>query len=274
MAHVLLTCLPRDRDRGLAAFVATQAQQASMITRVDARELAAPPRFWPPTKALIANAARTEAWLLLLTDDVLADPVAIAVLKYCLGGARTTREADFPIVALRPGSSTLALPDDLFGLSAVSLSDSNWPETVRAKIERRQPRRGTGVTAGPTIAYAVCLHARATGGQPADGGRSLALEFRPGQASWDPFFVGLPVGESAAVNPMMLPNIRGACPTDGETHPLGWSMEGPWQIAMGTEPATRRTSYYLLCDRLPSVVRFGVPDGHLQYTVRLRPVVD
>lgn len=274
MAHVLLTCLPRDRDRGIAAFVAAQAEQASMITRVDARDYAVPVRFWPPTKALIANPARAEAWLILLTDDILADVEALAVLRHCLSGARGTREADFPIVGLRPGSSAMALPDDLAGLTPVSLADGNWPETVRAKIERRQPRRSAGTTPAGVAAYTICLHARPSKQADGDQDYCLALELRPGQASWAPFFVGLPASEVAVVRSAVAPNIRGACPWDAESHLDSWSTDGAWQVAASDEPANRRTSYYVMCSRLPSVIRFGVPGGHLQYTVRLRPVVD
>ena len=274
MAHVLLTCLPRDRDQGTAAFIAAQAQQASMITRIDAREYVVPSRFWPPTKALIANPARAEAWLILLTDDALADAEALVVLRHALSGARGTREADFPIIGLRPGSGAMALPDDLMGLTQVSLTDGNWPETVRAKIERRQPRRSSGATQVGAAAYTICLHARSC--RQADGDQSpcLALELRPGQAAWAPFFVGLPASEAAAVSPIVRPDIRGAFSWDDATQLTGWSMDGAWQVAASDEPANRRTSYYMMCSRLPSVIRFGVPGGHLQYTARLRPVAD
>lgn len=278
MAHVVLSCLQRDMANGAAGFVAAQAQAASMLARLDARQPVNPAGYWPQTKALIANPARAQAWLLLLPDHALMDHDVVDTLAYAMQGVPGTRRDGLPVVALRPGSSSLALPPVLSHVASVSLAETAWPETIRAAIERRPPRH-TGAPPGApgAAAYAICLHMPPCrqGGDLAAGPGShpLALEFRPAPGNtWPSFYVAIPVDESGLIGGRLVHGTRGNLSLDGLNHPYGWHQDGSWLIATAHERADRRSSYYLVCGNLPTAVRFGVPGGHLQFSARLRPV--
>ncbi len=284
MIPLLLSCHPTDGTAGLGGFAAAELQRAGHNVRLDTRPLDGAARFWPPVHSAISNKLRAAAWAVLLSDTIALDPPSLETLAYAVAGADGTRGAGFPVIALRPGSSAAAMPPALSRMQQVSMADPSWAAAVRALSEGSALSRGAVGGAGSRAAtgtetFAVSLHHRGPG---TPGGRATtALEFRPVNLTWQRFFVAVPSAEKGSAALGLVHGVRGFLPDlPGGEGAAGAGMsvgpspapDGGWAGLQGEKQANRRESYYLICGTVPTAVRFGVPGGHLQYTLRLRPI--
>ncbi len=274
MIPLVLSCHPSDAAAGRGAFAAAELERAGLSVRLDARPMDVAARFWPPLKSMISNKLRAQAWAALITDTVSLDNVAVETLGYAASGAKGTRGQEFALIALRPGSAAVAMPGAFAAMQQIAMGEPTWARSVRGLAEGRGLARGQGTGLGGSIGepYSITLHHRVP-----SGGRSVsAIELRPLTSSWLQFFVAVPWSEVGQAQLRLVHGLRGTLPEPhcepAEAASPQPEREGEWAVLRGPEPASRRESYFLFCDAIPTTVRFGVPDGHLQYTVRLRPV--
>ena len=264
LINVYLTHATADEERGAVSCAVPELERLGFNVRLGPSHLVDPGRLWREIVPFINSKVKTLGWLVYLSDRVLGDQVARDTLRYCLGGAASLRGADYPRVALCPGSLASEIPVDL-GFSLIAdMTDHYWSERARAGVEGRRP----DLRGQPRQMYALALHHRI-----ADGTETCAVELRPTTASWLPFFCAVPAAEHDAVRPRLLYGVRGylagAVPAQVAT---GRSADGVWATMEADKPANRSQSYFLACAQLPSAVWFGRADGHLHYVARLRPV--
>jgi hypothetical protein len=125
-------------------------------------------------------------WAILVTPSSLASKPCMEELSYALQRALEEKGADFPLIGLVPkGVPFSELPPVLRVRLCLSLEDSNWPELLRAGLERRAP----GKVPQRVSRYIWAAHDRYIAGE----GRPprVAVEVRPrfGQIEYWRFLV-------------------------------------------------------------------------------------
>jgi hypothetical protein len=173
-------------------------------------------------------------------------------LAYALDRALRSRGDAFPLIGMFPTRVGHDLvPPAIRVRLYVALTDPDWIERVVAGIEGRPPSVGRRAVQ----LYEVIEHQV----QKPEGGTTACLELRPRAGTWLPCAVAIPIDERTQVNPQLMPGPRGRPPratlvwNRGE----GVTDDGQfWAIWMDNE-VTPTQSAFLLCDALPSRLRFG-----------------
>jgi len=284
---VILTYDPGDRACGAVGFVAAWLERAGLHVWLDPRELVdsakldKPEKLWWQLKPLLTNKARSDGWAAYASWRVLSSPTALAALRHVAVGAKAARGESLGRLALVPGSEPLMVQPDVGFGAMVRLSEPDWPERARAALD--------GVRLDPRVPiarpYVMGLHHRRQERPLAEPADQLAIETRPLAGTWECFFAGAPLAEREEIIGLTWggrgfplwdaapPSDGGPDGSDGPTGKVEIDEHGAeWWIATDPRAATRSDGYYVHCRRIPSVLRFGVPGGHLQYTVRLAPV--
>jgi len=245
----------KDRD---VDFAAQELIGAGLEVKLDRWNLGAGKRLWEQIAHFIQDASSSDGWLLYATQESLGSEKCKEEFAYALDRALEQRGSDFPIIALFPASIDKELiPAAIKTRLYVSITDPDWKERVIAAVQKRSP----AITKTLVEPYAVAVH------QPRE---QPVIEVRPRSGTWSPFICGIPIAEKDIISPHLgfgaakrIPDafILISC---GE----GASSAGNlWVMTAGNE-ATPTQSYYVFCNKLPSLLIFGVNGGHPQYQVK------
>jgi hypothetical protein len=230
-----------------------------LSVKLDRWNLRAGQRLWDQIAAFIRDKDQSDGWAMFATPASLGSEPCREEFAYALDRALATRDSAFPIVGIFPGPVDSALiPSGIKARLYVSLTDPDWAERVLAACEGR----AVAIRGAIVQPYAIRLH-------PYRDGKT-AIEIRPRAGMWAPFAAGVPIGERDSLNPVILPGPAGFVPMAAMVHSLGEgvSMDGLWWVMTSQEGASPTVSYYLICDRRPTKVIFGVMNG-LHYIVSL-----
>jgi len=102
------------------------------------------------------------------------------------------------------------------------------------------------------------------------GGKRYAIEVRPNGERWSPFIAAIPLNERDHVSPKLRYGPVNRIPSQTNRINAGESESkgGRWWVVYAGKEATPTQSYYIFCNRLPSLLIFGVDGGSPQYKVR------
>jgi hypothetical protein len=245
-------------------FIAQQIMQTGVEVHLDRWDLIAGLSLWDQIKDHILNPAECDAWVIFATQNSLGSEPCQKEYGYAFKRIVAERGAKFPLIALFPGPVDVGLlPPEATGRWHVTLTDNNWVERIKSAAEGRSP----DVTKPALPEFETTIHVL----DPNSPQR--AIELRPRAGVWAPFFVAIPAKEHESVNPDLLRGPRGNPPLMGggmlQGYRSGTTNDG-WSFISVQDEATPTTSYYLLCDKVPSTMRFGVFNGAPQFLLTTR----
>lgn len=240
-----------DDTTGDVEFVAQVLSGQGVAVHLDRWDLSAGRRLWTQIGEAITREDRTDAWILYATQASLASEPCQEELAYALDRALRTRGDTFPLIGLFPSRVDPDLiPPAIRIRLYVSLTDPDWAERVVGAVQGRLP----SVAHRQLEPYEVVLHSI-----PIGSSTKPCLELRPRAGSWNPCAVAIPLAERERVNPDLMPGPRSQPPRATIVHNRGQGVTDDgqfWAVWMGNE-VTPTQSAFLLCDALPSRVRFG-----------------
>lgn len=267
MKAIWLTYAWADNADGDIDFYAQELMAAGLDVKLDRWNLRAGTRLWEQIASFVEDATKSDAWLLVATQTSLGSEACKEEFAYALDRALHTRGGDFPVIALFPSSVDRTLiPAGIRTRLHVSLTDPEWKERIVAAVEGRQAE-----IARPFVdPYVIKLHEQPNRRSP---DRRYAIEMRPRAGTWSPVVAVIPLAEKERVNPFLIYGPANRWPDP--TMILGGSVVSDdgqyWAMWVDTE-ATPTRSCFLLCDQVPSSLRFGVLNDLPQFQVKLRKV--
>ncbi|MGE5809769.1 MAG: toll/interleukin-1 receptor domain-containing protein [Nitrospirota bacterium] len=247
-------------------FVAQELVRVGVQVKLGNWKVRANGRLWEQIEHFIQEEKGSDAWLIYATQNSLGSEACKEEFSYALDLALDRRGNNFPIIALFPGpvDNSLISVGDRIRLN-VSLTDLEWKERVKAVAEERVP-----FLARPQLEpFAIQVHRdRYT------AGHWLAIEVRPREGTWSPFFAAIPLSEKDRVQPHIMYGPRGLVPEGGALSDTGEapSSNDTWWVMYAQNEATPMQSYYIHCIELPSRLAFGVNGGRPQFTVADLPL--
>lgn len=126
-----------------------------------------------------------DGYAYILTPSTLGDPLLRDEIARAAHEVRRARGPQFPVLALLQAVQADRVPPALRGSRAVSLSDPDWKEQIRAAMRGEPPPGGAQTTLGR---YRVKVH-RGVGGNP----RLTAVEIQPRAPELRHWRIGVPV---------------------------------------------------------------------------------
>ncbi len=268
MKTIWLTYSWLDNENKDVDFIAQELLNFGIGVKLDRWNIQAGRRLWDQIANFIENPTECDGWILYATQNSLGSEACREEFSIALDRALHARSEVFPIFGLFPNSIERDLiPASIRNRLYISLTDPNWKERIKASLEGR-PILTTKESVEP---YSFTIH------QQEVSGKSLfCLEIRPRAGSWSPFFMAIPMDETAKVQPQIrhgpknkpFPMIRSVVLTgvmEGEIMQRGIK----WWWMSASDEATPTTSYYLECQTLPSSIIFGVLDEEPKYVVTI-----
>lgn len=270
MSTLWLTYSWKDNTANDVDFMAQEIKTTGVNVKLDRWDLAAGKRLWEQIGAKISDPSVCQSWGIYATQDSLVSEPCKEELYYALDRAISSRGEAFPIIGIFPSpiESSLIPPAIRIRLY-VSLTDPDWKERVRAAVLGEK----VSISRIEVLPYEVKIHTiDPTNYTPRAGlDGKTAIELRPRAGVWCPIFVGIPSSESERVNPELRRGPKGhvpaGCVLHGGTPQL--SKCGTYWGMTAMDEATPTQSLYLICDSLPSRIKFGVNGGAPQYEINL-----
>jgi len=260
---IWLTYAWDDNKDGDVDHIAQELGKAGLEVKLDHWNLNAGKRLWEQIESFIKNPLKSDGWLIYATQTSLTSEKCKEEFYYALDRALETRGSDFPVIALFPASvDTDIIPTGIKVRLFVNLTDPDWKEIIVAAVERRHPN----ITKPQLDPYALKIHESSK-----PGNTCYAIEVRPRAGTWSPFFTAIPLNEKENVSPFLHYGPAKRNPLNEQvlfTNLTGYrcwpSADGKWWIESAVNEATPTQSYYIICNRLPSHLVFGV-DGGFRY---------
>jgi len=264
---IWITYAWHDNKNGDVDFTAQELIRVGLDVKLDRWDLTAGKRLWEQIESFIQDPSKSDGWLLYATQASLGNEKCKEEFAYALDRALGTRGGNFTVIALFPAPVDIGLiPAGIKTRLFVSLTDPDWKERIVAAVEKRQPLVGK-----PHIEpYALTIHT--LGEQRGD--KHYSIEVRPRGGTWAPFLAGIPLNEKDHVSPYLYHGAANRIPTGiiaSVLHGLtgeAMSDDGRWWLLFAANEATPTQSYYIFCNKLPSVLIFGVDGGSPQYEAR------
>lgn len=263
MPTVLLTYAWNDNERGDVDFIAQDLRDVGFHVRLF-RWMPKPGNgLWEEVGDDLAIPGVVDGWLFHLTPNSLGSTLCREDFSRALDQLRRTRGADFPVVALAPSPAFLELAAaDSRVEFTVCASERDWKDRVRTFVEGR-PTPTTRKRVSPFDLHVARVER---------GDRfAFVIEIRPRAGSWTPFFAAVPLSERDGVRARLGFGPSGRAPAMpwAEEPGEGRLGEGPLWALWAKNAATPTESYYVFCDRLPSMIVFGVRGGQPQFEVAI-----
>ncbi len=261
MSTICLTYVWDDNASSDVDFVVQELVRAGVQVKRDQWNIRAGNRLWEQIERFIQEETGADVWLIYATRNSLGSEACKADLSHALDRALGMRGKDFPAIALFPGP----VDDSLMPAGpriplCVSLTDLEWKERVAAAAEGRSISRGR-----PQLEpFTIQIYRDASAAE-----RGLAIEVRPREGTWSPFFAAVPLSEKDRVRPHMLHGPRGRVPQWGALSDAGEaaSIDDGWWVMFAQNEATPTQSYYIHCHERPSRLAFGVNGRRPQFVV-------
>jgi hypothetical protein len=242
-------------------FVAQELVRLGVQVKLDRWNVRAGRSLWEQIERFIQKETESDAWLIYATRNSLGSEACKEEFSYALDRAFKKRGNDFPVIVMFPGLVDNSLiPAGKRTRLCVSLTDLEWKERVKAAVEARRPS-----LARPQLEpFTIQIHR-----DNAAIGHRIAIEVRPREGTWSPFFAAVPQSEKARVQPHIMYGSRGQVPQGGELLNTGEapSSNDAWWVMFAENEATPMQSYYIKCDELPSRLAFGVNGGQPQFII-------
>ncbi len=243
-------------------YIAQQLTQIGVEVHLDRWDLIAGRSLWDQIKDHILNPAESDAWVIFATQHSLGSAPCQKEYGYAFERIVAERGAKFPMIALFPGLvDTGLLPPEAKGRWHVTLTDDDWAERIKSAAEGKSP----DITKPMLPQFETNFHVLDPGSP------QRVIELRPRAGIWAPFFAAIPLKERESVRPRLFRGPRGRPPLGGMlSFPRDWeSPDGSWWIISAQDEATPTTSYYVVCEKLPSAIRFGVLDEGPQFLIAI-----
>jgi hypothetical protein len=260
-----------DNTSGDVDYYAQQIRSEDIAVELDRYTLKTGIGLWDQIGEQIMNPELSDAWLFVATQKSLGNPNCQEEFRYAHHRALQARGSEFPLITMFPGPVDKDLiPPGIRVRLYVSLQEPDWIERVRSGILQHEPN----VTVPTIEPYELRLHTS----DPPIPNKQYAIEIRPRADSWSPFFVAIPLKEKDRVvvpendrDVMPLAHApRGKVPWEGSllfNAGDGLTNDEMWWFVLAGNEATPTMSYFLVCQQLPSEIRFGVYNGTPQYRV-------
>jgi hypothetical protein len=264
MKSIWITYAWDDNKDGDVDFVAQELIRKGLDVKLDRWNLTAGKRLWEQIESHIQDPSKSDGWLLYATQNSLGSEACKEEFAYALDRALHTRGGEFPVIALFPAPVDRELiPASINIRLSVSITDPDWKERILASVEQRQP----DITKPEIDPYDLTIHNFSA--------EQHAIEVRPRAGTWAPFIAGIPINERDSVSPRLHHGASKRPPIGSFTTILYSSREGTsadndfWIMSAANE-ATPTQSYYIICNKLPSLLIFGVEGGQPQYQVKIQ----
>ncbi len=242
-------------------FVAQELVRVGVQVELDRWNIRSGRRLWEQIQRFIQEETESDAWIIYATPSSLGSETSKEEFSYALDWVFNKRGSDFPVIAVFPGPVDNSLiPAGNRVRLCVSLADLEWKERVKAAAKRRGPS-----LARPQLEpFTIQIHR-----DNAAVGHQLAIEVRPREGTWSPFFAAIPLSEKDSVQPHIMFGPRGHVPQEGVLLDIGEapSSNGAWWVMFAENEATPTQSYYIHCSKLPSRLAFGVNGGQPQFVI-------
>ncbi len=259
MSTIWITYAWDDNTQCDVDFVAQELVQVGCQVKLGRWNIRAGRRLWEQIERFIDETG-SDAWLIYATQNSLGNAACKEEFSYALDRVFNRRGNNFPVVARFPGLVDNSLiPAGNRTLLYVSLTDLEWKDRVKAAAEGQSP------LARPQLEpFAIQIHR-----DKSAVGNRLAIEVRPREGTWSPFFAAVPLSEKDRVQPQIMHGPRGQVPQGPALLDPGEapSSSNTWWVMFAQNEATPTQSYYIHCNELPSRLAFGVNGGQPQFVV-------
>ncbi len=261
MSTIWITYAWDDNKQCDVDFVAQELVRVGVEVILDRWNIRAGKRLWEQIEHFIQEETESDAWLIYATQNSLGSQACREEYLYALDRAFNRRGNNFPIIAIFPGPVDNSLiPSGNRARLYVSLTDLEWKERIKAAAEGRSLS-----LARPQLEpFMIQIHRDNSAGD-----HQLAIEVRPREGTWSPFFAAVPLSEKDRVQPHIMHGPRGQVPQDGALLNTGEapSSNDAWWVMYAQNEATPTESYYIHCNEIPSRLAFGVNGGQPQFIV-------
>ncbi len=257
MSSVWITYAWDDNKDGDVDYTAQELMRSGLDVKLDRWNLSAGKRLWEQIDAFIQDPSKSDAWLLYATQASLGSEKCKEEFAWALDRALEKRGDSFPIIALFPRSvDDELIPAGIKTRLFVSITDPDWKERIVAAVEGRQ----ASITKPQIEPYALTVH---------KDSEKFVIEVRPRAGTWSPFLAAIPIDEKEAVSPSISHGPAKLIPRSSVlmSTGTGTSSDGKLWIAFAGNEATPTQSYYIFCNKLPSILIFGINGGQPQYQV-------
>jgi hypothetical protein len=255
MSTILITYAWDDNKQCDVDFVAQELCRIGAEVKLDSWNIRAGRRLWEQVERFIQEEKESDAWLIYATQNSLGSQACKEEFSYALDRAFKTRGKNFPIIVISPGPVDNSLiPSGSRTRLYVSLANLEWKERVKAAAEGRSPS-----LARPRLEpFTIQIHRD-----------NSAIEVRPREGTWSPFFAAIPLSEKDLVQPHIMHGPRGQFPQGDALLNTGEapSSNDVWWVMFAQNEATPTQSYYIHYNELPSRLAFGVNGGQPQFIV-------
>lgn len=262
MKTVWITYAWADNEHRDVDFVAQDLTAAGLAVKLDRWTIEAGKRLWEQISRFIESPDQSDAWLLYATQASLGSERCKEELAYALDRALRERGGGYPIIGLFPGAVDQDLiPGAIRTRLHVSLQDPDWKKRIKAAVEGQRLEIDS-----PTIPiFHLAVHR---------GFGRLYIELRPRAGSWNPFVVGVPVAEEAAVSPHVILGPSGRIPSGGMVYVLDGlpPQKDGWAFRYVGNDVTPTTSAYVACQVPPSKILFGTFGGGVPQIIVDKPL--
>ncbi len=259
MSTVWITYAWDDNTQCDVDFVAQELVQIGVQVKLGRWNVRSGMRLWEQIGRFI-DETESDAWLIYATQNSLGNAACKEEFSHALDRVFNRRGDDFPVIAMFPGPVDNSLiPAENRTLLYVSLTDLEWKDRVKAAAEGQSP------LARPQLEpFAIQIHR-----DNSTERNRLAIEVRPREGTWSPFFAAVPLSEKDRVQPYITHGPRGQVLQGGAPLNTGEASSGnnAWWVMFAQDEATPAQSYYIHCNELPSRLAFGINGGRPQFIV-------
>ncbi|MNT05061.1 hypothetical protein D3C72_1396640 [compost metagenome] len=258
-----LTYSWEDNKDGDVDYLVSHLQASGFPVSIDRFTLSAGRHIWDQISDAISDPCRCSAWAIYSTKASFLSPACHEEYQIALTRALAARGSNFPIFGLFPETYDSALlPVPLRSRLAVSLSDPEWVERVKAAAEGR----GLNIGPAPVDRFHVRVH-------PSKNGGSI-IEIRVRAGRLFPITIGVPEGQRDRIQcwpgPSNYPE-HAAIVSMTEAHGDGMDM------TILNHPVTPTDSAYIWLKDMPTFIKIGEvtsrddKNGHVQWDFTLQP---
>lgn len=251
MPTAWLTYSWKDNNDNDVDFIVQEIRKVGIDVKLDRWNIQAGVRLWDQISNFISNPSESDGWIMYATSNSLGSEPCKEEFSYALQRALSERGSTFPIIGLFPSHiNNDLIPPSIKNRLYISLSDPDWKERIKASIERKTPTINL-----PNIDpfyYKVHNHYL-------NGKNLYVIEVRPRAGSWSPFIAAIPIEEKNDTNPYIQHGPSGIIQDGGVLHNYGFSNshDGKMWLMYASDEATITQSYYIFCQKLPSMIIFG-----------------
>lgn len=239
-----------DNKNGDVEFYAQELEKAGLNVKLDRWNIQTGSRLWEQIDRFISDENESDAWAIIATPKSLGSEPCKEEVAYALDRALNSRGKSFPLIGIFQSTVDKSLiPSAIRTRLYVSVKDSDWVERISSAVEGREltiPRQNVS-----PVYYKV---------HESDDKRSYAIEMRPRAGTWLPFYCGVLLKEKEVLIPSLISGKEDRFPMTNGLYLQGEFInnDSEWFNMTIKEEISPTLSAYLLCNKLPTKITFGV----------------